>query len=74
MPHSSDRVINSGRISVAEIAKRLSIGRLGVYTMLVKKIIPAIRFGRRWIITRRSYEQWEQAAGRMETDGTLNRA
>jgi excisionase family DNA binding protein len=71
---SNEQVINSGRISVAEIAKRLSIGRLAVYTMLVKRIIPAIRLGRRWIITRRSYEKWEQAAGRTEADGNTNRA
>jgi excisionase family DNA binding protein len=74
MHRSNEQAVNSGRISVVEIAKRLSIGRLAVYTMLVKRIIPAIRLGRRWIITRRSYEQWEQAAGRMETDGITNRA
>jgi excisionase family DNA binding protein len=74
MQRSREQVINSGRISVVEIAKHLSISRLAVYTMLVKRIIPAIRLGRRWIITRRSYEQWEQAAGRTETDANFNRA
>lgn len=74
MHRVNEKAINSGRISVVEIADRLSIGRLAVYTMLAKRIIPAIRLGRRWIITRRSYKQWEQAAGRMETGGNTNQA
>ena len=53
----------SGRISVLEIAKRLDIGRLAVYAMLEQKIIPAIRVGRRWIVTRHAYEQWERTCG-----------
>jgi excisionase family DNA binding protein len=53
----------SARISVPEIAQRLRIGRLTVYAMLEKRIIPAIRLGRRWIITRYAYEQWERTCG-----------
>ena len=53
----------SGRISAAEIAKRLDIGRVAVYTMLKQRIIPAVRVGRRWIITRHAYEQWERTCG-----------
>jgi len=52
-----------GRISVPEIAKRLKIGRLAVYAMLEQGIIPAIRLGRRWIITRRAYLAWEETCG-----------
>lgn len=52
-----------GRISVPEIAKRLKIGRLGVYAMLEQGIIPAVRLGRRWIITRRAYLAWEETCG-----------
>jgi excisionase family DNA binding protein len=52
-----------GRISVPEIAKRLSIGRLAVYAMLEQGIIPAVRLGRRWIITRRAYFVWEETCG-----------
>jgi excisionase family DNA binding protein len=51
------------RIKVAEIARRLDIGRLAVYEMLGKGIIPAIRLGRRWIITRHAYEHWERTCG-----------
>lgn len=53
----------SGRISVPEIAERLDIGRLAVYAMLKQRILPGIRLGRRWIITRHAYEQWERTCG-----------
>jgi hypothetical protein len=53
----------SGRISVPEIARGLDIGRLAGYTMLEQGIMPGIRLGRRWIITRRAYEQWERTCG-----------
>jgi excisionase family DNA binding protein len=52
-----------GRISVAEIAERLAIGRAAVYKLLEHRVIPAIRLGRRWLVTRHSYEQWEQRCG-----------
>jgi len=52
-----------GRISIPEIAARLEIGRLAVYDMLERGIIPGVRLGRRWIITRYSYEQWERTCG-----------
>ena len=53
----------SNRISVPEIAQRLKIGRLAVYAMLEQGIIPGIRLGRRWIITRCAYEEWERSCG-----------
>jgi excisionase family DNA binding protein len=53
----------SSRISIPEIAKRLSIGRLAVYAMLEQSILPGVRLGRRWIITRHAYEQWERTCG-----------
>jgi excisionase family DNA binding protein len=52
-----------GRITVPEIAQRLGIGRLAVYAMLEQGIIPAVRLGRRWIITWHAYEQWERTCG-----------
>ena len=57
------------RITVAEIARRLDIGRLAVYAMLGQGIIPAIRLGRRWIITRHAYEQWERTCGMQVATG-----
>jgi len=55
--------MKSARISVLEIAQRLGIGRMAVYAMLQQGIIPGIRLGRRWIITRHAYEQWERTCG-----------
>jgi excisionase family DNA binding protein len=53
----------SARITVEEIAQRLSIGRQTVYTMLDRGVIPGIRLGQRWLITRHAYEQWERSCG-----------
>jgi excisionase family DNA binding protein len=61
MSNSSDAQRN--RMSVPEIAQRLDIGRLAVYTMLEQRILPGVRLGRRWIITRHAYEQWERTCG-----------
>jgi excisionase family DNA binding protein len=55
--------LRSDRISVPEIARRLEIGRLAVYALLEQGILPGIRLGRRWIITRSAYEQWERTCG-----------
>ena len=62
---STDELVDSpsSRISVLEIARRLSIGRLAVYSMLEQGIIPGLRLGRRWIITRDAYLTWERTCG-----------
>ena len=49
--------------AVEEIAARLDIGRLAVYAMLEQGLLPGIRLGRRWIITRHAYEEWEHTCG-----------
>jgi excisionase family DNA binding protein len=61
---SADGPTDSSRISVIEIARRLHVGRLAVYSMLERRIIPGIRLGRRWIITRHAYLDWERTCGR----------
>jgi len=68
---SADNSANSpsARISVLEIAQRLTIGRLAVYSMLEQGIIPAVRLGRRWIITRHAYLSWERKCGLRATTG-----
>ena len=53
----------SGRMSIPEIAVRLSVGRIAVYTMLEQGVIPAIRRGRRWIVTRHAFDEWERSCG-----------
>jgi hypothetical protein len=40
-----------------------AIGRLAVYALLEQGIIPGIRLGRRWIVTRHASEQWERTCG-----------
>jgi excisionase family DNA binding protein len=45
----------NSRITALEIARRLNIGRLAVYSMLEQGIIPGVRLGRRWIVTRHAY-------------------
>lgn len=59
----------SSRISVAEIAKRLNIGRVAVYAMLDRRIIPGLRLGRRWIVTRHAYLEWERTCGEQTRTG-----
>ena len=59
----------SSRISVLEIARRLNIGRMAVYSMLEQGIIPGIRLSRRWIITRQAYLEWERTCGFRKSTG-----
>jgi excisionase family DNA binding protein len=56
-------VHTSNRLTVIEIAERLAIGKMTVYDMLERGILPGIRLGKRWIITRHAYEQWERTCG-----------
>jgi excisionase family DNA binding protein len=53
----------SNRIAVTEIAHRLGVGRLAVYAMLERGIIPGVRLGRRWIVTQAAYAKWERTCG-----------
>ncbi len=55
--------MSSSRMSVPEIARRLAIGRLAVYAMLEQGLLPGIRLGRRWIVTRPAFEAWEETCG-----------
>jgi excisionase family DNA binding protein len=67
---NSDSLLNEvqsgnrrGRITVPEIAQRLDIGRLKVYAMLEQGILPGVRVGRQWIVTRHAYSEWERTCG-----------
>lgn len=59
--HSGDNL--SSRMPIPEIAHRLSVGRLAVYAMLEQGLLPGIRLGRRWIVTRAAFEAWEKTCG-----------
>jgi excisionase family DNA binding protein len=50
-------------MTVDEIARRLDIGRMAVYAMLEQGLLPGIRLGRRWIVTRAAFEAWEKTCG-----------
>lgn len=67
-PESTAELLSS-RISVPEIARRLRIGRIAVYAMLEQRIIPGVRLGRRWIVTRHAYEHWERTCGMPASTG-----
>jgi len=53
----------SSRMTIQEIAERLAIGELAVYRMLREGQIPGIRVGKRWLVTRYAYQQWERTCG-----------
>lgn len=54
---------SSKRMTIPEIAERLEIGTTAVYELLEQGEIPGIRCGRRWIVTRYAYEEWERTCG-----------
>jgi excisionase family DNA binding protein len=55
----------SARIPVLEIAQRLRVGKRAVYAMLERRQMPGLRVGRKWIVTRHAYEQWERTMGQV---------
>ena len=57
------QTVANARMTVEEVSRRLNIGRRAVYTMLEQGILPGIRMGQRWLITRYAYEQWERTCG-----------
>ncbi len=63
--------VPGARMTADEIARRLNIGRLAVYAMLEQGLLPGIRLGRRWIVTRHAYEKWERTCG-MRADSGLD--
>jgi excisionase family DNA binding protein len=60
------------RLTVAEIAQKLGIGRVAVYRMLEKGVLPGIRVGRNWLVTRQAYERWESTCG-LEQNGSVDK-
>ena len=73
-PDRSAVEVRSARISIPEIARLLGVGRLSVYAMLEHGILPGIRLGRRWIITRQAFEHWERTCGMRSGAGLLAQA
>lgn len=61
-------------LTVREIAERLGVGRLAVYRMLEQGLLPGIRVGKRWIVTRAALEQWERTCGFMGSGNQTSNA
>lgn len=58
-------------MTVQEIAGRLAVGQMAVYRMLEEKIIPAVRVGKRWVVTRKAFEKWEESCGLQRVQGRV---
>lgn len=50
-------------ITIPEIAERLDVCEETVYELCKRHVIPSIRPGRRFIISRAAYEKWEATIG-----------
>ena len=51
------------RVTVEEITHDLGLGRITVYKMLAERVIPNIRVGRAYLVTRHAYEEWKKTVG-----------
>jgi excisionase family DNA binding protein len=58
----------TSRLTIPEISARLSLGRGTVYEMLESGVLPGIRVGRRWIVTRCALDEWEKTCGMVTTN------
>lgn len=65
--------VECARISIADVARRLGLGRMAVYRMLEEGILPGVRVGRRWIVTRAALEEWERTCGVVPPTGRVVR-
>jgi excisionase family DNA binding protein len=53
----------SSRVTVDEITRDLNLGRVRIYEMLNKNVIPNVRLGRCYLVTRHAYEEWKNTCG-----------
>lgn len=51
------------RVSIDDIRKDLGVGKPAVYRMLGERVIPSIRVGQKFIVTRAAYEAWKKTCG-----------
>ena len=59
------------RISAEEIMEDLGLGRERVYRMLKSKIIPNVKLGRTFLVTRFAYENWKRTCGEASTGNKI---
>ena len=50
-------------LTVKEVAETLGIGINQAYEACEQSMFPCIRFGRRWIISRKAFERWLSTCG-----------
>ena len=70
---STGNMMTVTRLRIADIAKRLAVGEMAVYEMLEKGILPGIRLGRRWIVTRQAFDRWERTCGTAAQNASLHK-
>ena len=58
-------------LSVKQVARKLGIGINQAYEACEQNMIPCIRFGRRWIISRVAFENWLSTCGFKYPQGPL---
>ena len=59
-------------ITVPEISERIGICEETIYSMLRSRVIPNIRYGRRFIISRNAFERWEATIGEQAQSSVSN--
>jgi excisionase family DNA binding protein len=60
------------RLTPKEVAERLGVGPKAVYALLEQGVLPGIRVGKRWLITRQAYEDWERTCGTRNSLKTID--
>lgn len=56
----------TARVTVREISQDLGISSLRVRVLLRDSVIPNVRLGRDFLVTREAYEQWKRTCGVMK--------
>ena len=62
------------RITISEISHDLAVSEKSVYELLRTRVIPNVRLGTRWIVTRHAYEEWKRTCGTAPLSGKNERA
>ncbi len=62
----------ASRVTVQDIMADLQIGKHSVYQMLDSNIIPGIRLGRGWLVTRNAYDRWKETCGTPNVNETVH--
>jgi excisionase family DNA binding protein len=50
----------------------LMIGKHSVYQMLDDGVLPGLKLGRGWLVTRNAYERWKDSCGTLDEKETIH--